>query len=73
MREFYPLHVSRVFLKFNILQKRMRAVDQKHNYQLEWPNRIIDPHRVTHIGTRRLYWHNYEHNRYLKALSIMLA
>ena len=25
------------------------------------------------LGTRRLCWHNYEHNRCLKALSIMLA
>ena len=25
------------------------------------------------VGTRRLCWHNYEHNRCLKALSIMLA
>ena len=25
------------------------------------------------LGTRRLCWHNFEHNRYLKALSIMPA
>ena len=25
------------------------------------------------VGTRRLCWHNFEHNRYLKALSIMPA
>ena len=27
----------------------------------------------TGLGTHRLCWHNFEHNRYLKALSIMLA
>ena len=35
---------------------------------------ILDgPKKVFCVGTRRLCWHNNEHNRYLKALSIMLA
>ena len=25
------------------------------------------------VGTCRLYWHNFEHNRHLKVLNIMLA
>ena len=29
--------------------------------------------RVSRVGARRLCWHNFEHNRYLKALSIMPA
>ena len=33
---------------------------------------LQDP-SVAEVGTRRLCWHNYEHNRCLKALSIMLA
>ena len=27
-----------IFLKFEVVQEVMRAVDQKHNYNLEWPN-----------------------------------
>ena len=26
-----------IFLKFGTIQKVMQAVDQKHNYKLEWP------------------------------------
>ena len=29
------------FLKLSYFQKYMRAVDHKHNYQLEWPNPTI--------------------------------
>ena len=34
---------------------------------------IVARHRPKVGGTRRLCWHNLEHNRYLKALSIMPA
>ena len=39
LKSCYFKNLMRAFsLKFHILEKRMRAMDQKHNYQLEWPN-----------------------------------
>ena len=39
MRAFtmYLPCIFSVFLKLSYFQNYMRAVDQKHNYQLEWP------------------------------------
>ena len=44
-----------------------------HNKIRLYADDVLLYSRITSIGTRRLCWHNYEHNRCLKALSIMLA
>ena len=35
-----PYYIFSVFLKLSYFQKYIQAVDQKHNYQLEWSNGI---------------------------------
>ena len=42
-----------VFLKFHIFQKRMRVVDQKYNYQLEWPKREDSLWKFPHNHVKR--------------------